>query len=113
MERDLTGCNLSDSVSLVIRIEIYWRFIRGTSGEYLVLLGARLDGAEMYASGLATHYVPLEVRNAHDQRRKRFYFPPSFWNNRHVHRIGRFQFGLWTEDDLESRAQISFGFYGP
>ncbi|GJW30601.1 3-hydroxyisobutyryl-CoA hydrolase 1-like protein, partial [Tanacetum coccineum] len=29
-------------------------------GEYMGLTGARLDGAEMLACGLATHYVPLE-----------------------------------------------------
>lgn len=31
------------------------------SGEYVGLTGARLDGAEMLACGLATHYVPAEV----------------------------------------------------
>ncbi|KAM2483654.1 hypothetical protein ACFX1W_041265 [Malus domestica] len=30
----------------------------GFFGEYLGLTGARLDGAEMLACGLATHYVP-------------------------------------------------------
>ncbi|MFS7904277.1 putative 3-hydroxyisobutyryl-CoA hydrolase [Helianthus anomalus] len=29
-------------------------------GEYVGLTGARLDGAEMLACGLATHFVPLE-----------------------------------------------------
>ena len=28
----------------------------------MALTGYRLDGAEMYACGLATHYVPLEVQ---------------------------------------------------
>ncbi|VFR00086.1 unnamed protein product [Cuscuta campestris] len=32
----------------------------GFFGEYLGLTGSRLDGAEMFASGLATHFVPLE-----------------------------------------------------
>lgn len=32
----------------------------GNLGEYLALTGARLDGAEMIAIGLATHYVPSE-----------------------------------------------------
>lgn len=32
----------------------------GKLGEYLALTGARLDGAEMIAIGLATHYVPSE-----------------------------------------------------
>lgn len=32
----------------------------GFFGEYMGLTGARLDGAEMLACGLATHYVPLE-----------------------------------------------------
>uniref|UniRef100_A0A251T0R7 3-hydroxyisobutyryl-CoA hydrolase n=1 Tax=Helianthus annuus TaxID=4232 RepID=A0A251T0R7_HELAN len=30
------------------------------AGEYVGLTGARLDGAEMLACGLATHFVPLE-----------------------------------------------------
>jgi enoyl-CoA hydratase/carnithine racemase len=33
----------------------------GHLGEYLALTGSRLDGAEMLACGLATHFVPLEV----------------------------------------------------
>ncbi|PWA40687.1 beta-hydroxyisobutyryl-CoA hydrolase 1 [Artemisia annua] len=32
----------------------------GFFGEYVGLTGARLDGAEMLACGLATHFVPLE-----------------------------------------------------
>ncbi|GJT20568.1 3-hydroxyisobutyryl-CoA hydrolase 1-like protein [Tanacetum coccineum] len=32
----------------------------GLFGEYVGLTGARLDGAEMLACGLATHFVPLE-----------------------------------------------------
>lgn len=28
----------------------------------MALTGYRLDGAEMYSCGLATHYVPLEVQ---------------------------------------------------
>ncbi|MCO5594080.1 hypothetical protein L7F22_048101 [Adiantum nelumboides] len=40
----------------------------GNIGEYAGLTGARLDGAEMLACGLATHYVPskalLELENA-------------------------------------------------
>ena len=35
----------------------------GVAGEYMALTGHRLDGAEMYACGLATHFVPLQVRN--------------------------------------------------
>lgn len=30
-------------------------------GEYVGLTGARLDGAEMLACGLATHFVPSKV----------------------------------------------------
>lgn len=30
-------------------------------GEYIGLTGARLDGAEMVAMGLATHFVPSQV----------------------------------------------------
>jgi enoyl-CoA hydratase/carnithine racemase len=33
----------------------------GVAGEYMALTGHRLDGAEMYACGLATHFVPLQV----------------------------------------------------
>jgi 3-hydroxyisobutyryl-CoA hydrolase len=32
----------------------------GHLGEYLALTGSHLDGAEMLACGLATHFVPLE-----------------------------------------------------
>lgn len=32
-------------------------------GEFLGLTGARLNGAELVASGLATHFVPSEVRS--------------------------------------------------
>ncbi len=32
----------------------------GRIGQFLALTGARLDGAECYALGLATHYVPAE-----------------------------------------------------
>jgi len=31
------------------------------AGEYVGLTGARLDGAEMLACGLATHFVPSSV----------------------------------------------------
>ncbi|BBN05930.1 3-hydroxyisobutyryl-CoA hydrolase [Marchantia polymorpha subsp. ruderalis] len=34
--------------------------LQGALGEYMALVGARLDGAEMYTCGLATHYVPTE-----------------------------------------------------
>ncbi|ONM27484.1 3-hydroxyisobutyryl-CoA hydrolase 1 [Zea mays] len=33
----------------------------GFYGEYVALVGARLDGAEMLACGLATHFVPSNV----------------------------------------------------
>ncbi|KAG6597228.1 3-hydroxyisobutyryl-CoA hydrolase 1, partial [Cucurbita argyrosperma subsp. sororia] len=35
--------------------------LRGFFGEYVGLTGARLDGAEMLACGLATHFVPSEL----------------------------------------------------
>ncbi|KAL2632774.1 hypothetical protein R1flu_004253 [Riccia fluitans] len=39
----------------------YWlSHLPGALGEYMALLGARLDGAEMYSCGLATHYVSSE-----------------------------------------------------
>lgn len=31
------------------------------AGEYVGLTGTRLDGAEMVACGLATHFVPADV----------------------------------------------------
>ncbi|CDP09332.1 unnamed protein product [Coffea canephora] len=34
----------------------------GFLGEYVGLTGARLDGAEMLATGLATHFVPAQAR---------------------------------------------------
>ncbi|KAJ0579681.1 putative 3-hydroxyisobutyryl-CoA hydrolase [Helianthus annuus] len=39
----------------------YLSRLPGFFGEYVGLTGARLDGAEMLACGLATHFVPLEV----------------------------------------------------
>lgn len=33
----------------------------GCAGEFLALTGARLNGKELVAAGLATHFVPLEV----------------------------------------------------
>ena len=38
----------------------YLSRLEGAMGEYLALTGARLDGAECCALGLATHYVPSE-----------------------------------------------------
>nr|KAJ0196633.1 hypothetical protein LSAT_V11C700346870 [Lactuca sativa] len=38
----------------------YLSRLPGFFGEYVGLTGARLDGAEMFACGLATHFVPLE-----------------------------------------------------
>ncbi|XP_076942840.1 3-hydroxyisobutyryl-CoA hydrolase 1-like [Bidens hawaiensis] len=38
----------------------YLTRLPGFFGEYVGLTGARLDGAEMLACGLATHFVPLE-----------------------------------------------------
>ena len=34
---------------------------KSLAGEYVGLTGTRLDGAEMLACGLATHFVPSEV----------------------------------------------------
>ena len=31
------------------------------TGEFLALTGARLNGKELVAAGMATHFVPLEV----------------------------------------------------
>ncbi|WP_019833668.1 enoyl-CoA hydratase/isomerase family protein [Sphingomonas sp. PR090111-T3T-6A] len=39
----------------------YLSRLAGAMGEYLALTGARLDGAECLALGLATHYVPSEA----------------------------------------------------
>ena len=36
-------------------------FAKTFAGEYVGLTGARLDGAEMLACGLATHFVVSEV----------------------------------------------------
>ena len=32
------------------------------AGEFIALTGARLNGKELVAVGMATHYVPSEVR---------------------------------------------------
>ncbi|KAJ0739783.1 putative 3-hydroxyisobutyryl-CoA hydrolase [Helianthus annuus] len=42
----------------------YLSRLPGFFGEYVGLTGARLDGAEMLACGLATHFVPLEKFSA-------------------------------------------------
>ena len=42
----------------------YLSRLPGAMGEYLALTGARLDGAECHALGLATHYVASEGLNA-------------------------------------------------
>lgn len=42
----------------------YLSRLPGRMGEYLALTGARLDGAECVALGLATHYVPSEKLDA-------------------------------------------------
>lgn len=34
------------------------------TGEYFALTGARLNGPELIAAGLATHLVPLEVSHS-------------------------------------------------
>ncbi len=39
----------------------YLSRLAGRVGEFLALTGARLDGAECFALGLATHYLPAEV----------------------------------------------------
>lgn len=38
----------------------YLSRLRGRVAQYLALTGARLDGAECFALGLATHYIPSE-----------------------------------------------------
>uniref|UniRef100_A0A251TB17 3-hydroxyisobutyryl-CoA hydrolase n=1 Tax=Helianthus annuus TaxID=4232 RepID=A0A251TB17_HELAN len=44
----------------------YLSRLPGFFGEYVGLMGARLDGAEMLACGLATHFVPLEKLSSLD-----------------------------------------------
>ena len=47
------------------------RACRDASGQFLALTGARLDGAECHALGLATHYLPsdtLDQRQGADRR---------------------------------------------
>lgn len=47
----------------------YWLSrLSGSLGEYMALTGHRLDGAEMYACGLATHFVPLQSLPALEKR---------------------------------------------
>lgn len=41
----------------------YLSRLPGRMGQYLALTGARLNGAEMIALGLATHYLPVEQLN--------------------------------------------------
>jgi enoyl-CoA hydratase/carnithine racemase len=50
----LIADNLGDYFSLNCQRRLY-------PGEYVGLTGARLDGAEMLACGLATHFVHLNV----------------------------------------------------
>ncbi|KAJ0508873.1 putative 3-hydroxyisobutyryl-CoA hydrolase [Helianthus annuus] len=44
----------------------YLSRLPGFFGEYVGLMGARLDGAEMLVCGLATHFVPLEKLSSLD-----------------------------------------------
>ncbi|XP_071697151.1 3-hydroxyisobutyryl-CoA hydrolase 1-like isoform X1 [Rutidosis leptorrhynchoides] len=44
----------------------YLSRLPGFFGEYVGLTGARLDGAEMLACGLATHFAPLELSSLED-----------------------------------------------
>jgi 3-hydroxyisobutyryl-CoA hydrolase len=37
-------------------------FLVTYAGEFLALTGARLNGKELVVAGLATHFVPSEVR---------------------------------------------------
>ncbi|XP_024360180.1 3-hydroxyisobutyryl-CoA hydrolase-like protein 5 [Physcomitrium patens] len=47
----------------------YWLSrLSGFLGDYLGLTGHRLDGAEMYACGLATHFVPLQSLSELEKR---------------------------------------------
>jgi len=46
----------------------YLSRLPGATGEYLALTGARLDGADCLALGLATHYIPSEALPALKQR---------------------------------------------
>lgn len=52
----------TDTSFNIIRLISFDLFsIHGCKGEYLGLTGARLDGYEMLASGLATHFVLSKV----------------------------------------------------
>lgn len=41
---------------------VYCLFIISVAGEYLALMGEKLNGAEMIACGLATHYAHSAVK---------------------------------------------------
>lgn len=49
-----------DDINLNFSYFLYY-LLRILAGEYVGLTGARLDGAEMHACGLATHFVPSSV----------------------------------------------------
>ncbi|XP_050135314.1 3-hydroxyisobutyryl-CoA hydrolase-like protein 5 isoform X3 [Malus sylvestris] len=48
--------------------EFQWVWRRIFDGEFLALTGARLNGKELVAAGLATHFVPLEKISVLEKR---------------------------------------------
>ena len=48
-------------VEKILSLSYFSYFMFSYSGDYVGLTGARLDGAEMLACGLATHFVPSTV----------------------------------------------------
>ncbi|KAH0991333.1 hypothetical protein GBA52_002816 [Prunus armeniaca] len=57
----------------------YVSHLPGHLGEFFALTGARLNGKELVAAGLATHFVTLEVGLALGELRKENNFLRSLW----------------------------------
>ena len=61
-------------MKILCQAQVLWLFlshfplicVNGCEGEYLGLTGARLDGNEMLACGLATHFVLSKVLSLRD-----------------------------------------------
>ncbi|PKI49741.1 hypothetical protein CRG98_029889 [Punica granatum] len=56
----------------------YLSRLPGSFGEYLALTGARVDGPEMVACGLASHFVPSKIREGRRQNLEQCLFREFF-----------------------------------
>ncbi|XP_050135313.1 3-hydroxyisobutyryl-CoA hydrolase-like protein 5 isoform X2 [Malus sylvestris] len=68
---DSTKSSITEEIVLIRWLwftEFQWVWRRIFDGEFLALTGARLNGKELVAAGLATHFVPLEKISVLEKR---------------------------------------------